>query len=130
MTVGATGRADLDEVWDRYIHPERWSQWSPQISSVECSDATIQAGSTGTVHGPCGLGVDFEILQVDHHEHRWSWRVKVAFVTMELVHGVQSVTVGSGETPATETTLDITGPAPIVIGYAPIARIALGRLVR
>ena len=28
------------------------------------------------------------------------------------------------------TTLEISGPAPIVLGYLPVARIALGRLVR
>ena len=131
LTVGATGRAGVDEVWDRYIHPQRWSEWSPQISSVDCSDETIRAGSIGTVHGPCGIGVDFEILQVDQENRCWSWRVHAAFVTLELVHrvlpgppGDQAGAVGS------KTTLDISGPPPVVIGYAPIARLALSRLVR
>ncbi|MET0866218.1 MAG: SRPBCC family protein [Nakamurella sp.] len=126
-TVGASGPAAVDEVWDRYIHPQRWSEWSPQISSVDCSDDTITAGSTGTVHGPCGVGVDFLILQVDHQQRSWSWQVKAAFVTLELVHGVEAV---AGRDPGTRTTLEVAGPAPVVIGYLPIARIALGRLVR
>ena len=131
VTVGATGRAAVDEVWNRYIHPQRWSEWSPQISSVDYADDTIQAGSTGTVHGPCGIGVDFEILQVDREKLCWSWRVHAAFVTLELVHRVLA---GLPDDPAgdvgSRTLLDIAGPAPVVVGYAPIARIALGRLVR
>jgi hypothetical protein len=131
MTIGATGRAAVDEVWDRYIHPQRWSEWSPQISSVDCSDDTIRAGSTGTVHGPCGIGVDFEVQQVDHEKRCWSWRVHAALVTLQLVHGVQAHPQdGAGDADGSSTTLDISGPPPIVIGYAPIARIALGRLVR
>jgi len=131
VTVGAAGSAAVDEVWDRYINPQHWSEWSPQISSVDCSDDTIRAGSTGTVHGPCGIGVDFEILQVDHEKRCWSWRVRAAFVTLELVHRVLT---GSPDDPTgaagSKTTLEISGPAPVVIGYLPLARIALGRLVR
>jgi len=43
-----------------------------------------------------------------------------------LVLHHEVVTQGTGS----RTTLDISGPAPIVVGYAPIARIALSRLVR
>jgi hypothetical protein len=48
----------------------------------------------------------------------------VAGVTLELGHDVFAQ--GSGS----RTTLDITGPALVVVGYAPVARVALGRLVR
>jgi hypothetical protein len=127
LTVGAAGSAAVDEVWDRYIHPQRWSEWSPQISSVDCSDDTIRDGSTGTVHGPCGIGVGFEISQVDHEKRCWSWQVRAAFVTLDLVHAVEAV---AGRHPGSRTTLEVSGPAPVVVGYLPIARIALGRLVR
>ena len=76
------------------------------------------------MHGPCGVGVAFEILAVDHDKRCWTWRVTVAGVTLVLGHDVFAQRSGS------RTTLDIAGPAPVVIGYAPIARIALGRLVR
>jgi hypothetical protein len=76
------------------------------------------------VHGPCGVGVAFEILAVDIEKRCWTWRVSVAGVTLELGHDVFAQ--GSGS----RTTLDITGPALVVVGYAPVARVALGRLVR
>ena len=124
LTVEASGAADPDTVWDRYVHPARWHEWSPQIRSVDYADPTIGAGGRGTVHGPCGVGVAFEILAVDHETRCWAWRVSVAGVTLVLGHDV--LAQGSG----TRTRLDITGPAPVVIGYVPVARIALGRLVR
>jgi len=124
LTVAASGTAGPDVVWDRYVHPARWSEWSPQIRSVDYPDPTIATGGRGTVHGPCGVGVAFEILAVDHETRCWAWRVSVAGVTLVLGHDV--LAQGSG----TRTRLDITGPAPVVIGYVPVARIALGRLVR
>lgn len=124
LTVAASGGADPDVVWDRYVHPARWSEWSPQIRSVDYPDPTIGAGGRGAVHGPCGVGVAFEILAVDGDKRCWAWRVRVAGIRLELGHDVFQQ--GSGS----RTTLDISGPAPVVIGYAPIARIALGRLVR
>ena len=124
LTVEASGPADPDTVWDRYVHPERWHEWSPQIRSVDYPDSTIGAGSVGTVHGPCGIGVAFEILAVDDERRCWSWQVTVAGVTLQLGHDV--LAQGSG----CRTTLDISGPAPVVVGYAPIAKVALARLVR
>ena len=68
LTVAASGAADPDIVWDRYVHPARWREWSPQIRSVDYPDQTIGAGGRGTVHGPCGVGVAFEILAVDDEQ--------------------------------------------------------------
>jgi hypothetical protein len=126
-SVAASGPADPDTVWDRYVHPARWHEWSPQIVAVEYPDDTLSTGRSGTVHGPCGVAVTFEILAIDTETRWWSWRVSVAGITLDMLHSVFPVVeVGS----ATRTTLEITGPAPIVLGYLPIARIALGRLVR
>ena len=124
LTVAASGTAEPDVVWDRYVHPARLSEWSPQIRSVDYPDPTIATGGRGTVHGPCGVGVAFEILAVDTDNHCWTWRVTVAGITVVLGHDVFPQETGS------RTTLNISGPAPVVIGYAPIARIALSRLVR
>ena len=124
LTIAASGPADPDSVWDRYVHPGRWREWSPQIRSVDYPDPSIAEGGRGSVHGPCGVGVAFEILAVDIEKRCWTWRVSVAGVTLELGHDVFAQ--GSGS----RTTLDITGPALVVVGYAPVARVALGRLVR
>jgi len=128
LTIAAEGRADPETVWDKYIHPGRWHEWSPQIRSVDCADEAIAAGTTGTVHGPCGVGVDFEILTVDEQNCCWSWRVEAAGVLLTLDHGVAAR--GSAPAAGTRTTLTVDGPAPIVVGYLPLARLAMGRLVR
>ena len=124
MTVAATGPAAPQKVWDRYRFPEQWSGWAPQIRSVDYPGPEIAPGGRGTVHGPCGLSVAFEILDVDDDLHSWSWRVTAAGITLTLLHGVAAEKGGS----RTELTVD--GPAPVVLGYIPVARIALGRLVR
>ena len=145
MTVRANGPAAPAAVWDRYVRPQRWSEWSPQIRSVDYPGEIIAAGGTGMLHGPCGVSVRFEIDEVDHDVRRWSWRVKVAGIAMSLGHSVApaesesesesdgsatSATTQAADGGGTKTTLVIEGPAPIVLGYAPIARIALERLVR
>ena len=43
---------------------------------------------------------------------------------MTLDHGVEPAGTG------TRTTLAVDGPAPVVLAYVPLARVALGRLVR
>ena len=88
MTVRADGPAAPAAVWDRYVRPQRWSEWSPQIRSVDYPGEIIAAGGTGVVHGPCGVSVRFEIDEVDHDVRRWSWRVKVAGIAMSLGHSV------------------------------------------
>ena len=136
-TVRATGPARPAAVWDKYVRPKRWSEWSPQIRSVDYPEEIITAGSTGVVHGPCGVAVRFEIDEVDQVSRQWSWRVEVAGIAMTLGHSVmphESTTGGSATSTnddgGTTTTLVIEGPAPVVLGYAPLARIALERLVR
>lgn len=137
MTVRAAGPAAPDAVWDRYQRPDRWPEWSPQIRSVDYPGEIIAAGGTGVVHGPCGVSVRFEIDEVDQDARRWNWRVKVAGIAMTLGHSVSPQESGAGDSASTGTggggtitTLVIDGPAPVVVGYAPIARIALERLVR
>jgi len=47
--VSAAGSLTPQAVWDRYVHPARWSQWSPQIRRVDCADETLRPGSRGRV---------------------------------------------------------------------------------
>ncbi|MEO7236390.1 MAG: SRPBCC family protein, partial [Lapillicoccus sp.] len=80
---------------------------------------------TGMVHGPLGVRVPFEVLAADERRREWTWRVRAAFVTLELVHAVRDRADGGAD-----TILEVTGPAAVVLAYAPVAQLALGRLVR
>ncbi|WP_322097973.1 SRPBCC family protein [Nakamurella alba] len=125
LTVRARGPVDPAEAWDRYLRPQRWSEWAPQIRRVRASADTIAPGVTGTVHGPLpGLSVDFTVDAVDPESMTWSWTVRAPFgIVLRLDHEIHPDDTGCG----TSATID--GPAPVVLGYAPVARYSLGRLV-
>ncbi|MCW2525234.1 MAG: hypothetical protein JWM76_94 [Pseudonocardiales bacterium] len=129
LILRASGPVQVADAWERYARPELWSSWSPQIRGVRYPHARIKNGATGRVIGPLGLRVGFEIQDVDEEAHRWSWRAAVGPVGIRLVHTVKELdrdANGAGTT----TELRMVGPAPIVVTYAPIAQLALGRLVR
>ncbi|MDQ6896066.1 MAG: SRPBCC family protein [Actinomycetota bacterium] len=122
--VGTSGPLPPDQVWERYAVLAAWPSWSPQISRVDATSSRLTPGMTGVVHGPLGVRVPFEVLSVDETRRRWSWRVRAAVVTLDLVHEVRE-----GPDGGSDTTLEVTGPAPVVLAYAPLAQLALGRLV-
>lgn len=122
-TVSARGRARRDEVWDRYADLDRWSEWAPQISSVEAPARRLTPGLRGTVRALGVVPVGFEVLDVDEAARTWSWSVRVGPIRLELAHGVEPDPRGS------RTWLRISGPTPVVLGYAPLATIALHALV-
>lgn len=127
VSISTTGAASTQLVWERYAKPALWSSWSPQISHVDCVDLVIRAGSTGRVYavpGMLGIGVSFEVTEVDHDAMRWAWIVRLPLGRqLRLRHTVGAVTGG------TRTGLEVTGFLPVVLGYLPLARLALGRLV-
>ncbi len=136
LTLRASGTAAPDEVWDRYRRPSRWSEWSPQIVRVDTDGDALVPGLAGTVRGPLGLAVPFRVRDVepDGPVRRWSWRVTVGPVSLWLEHAVipldGAARAGGPEVRRTATTLLVDGPAPVVLGYAPLAQLALVRLVR
>ncbi len=119
------GPRPADDVWDRYLRPRRWPEWSPQIRSVVYPGETLSPGTLGVVHGPAGLRVGFRILDVDTTgpQRSWSWSVSAMGVRLHLRHTVEATTSG------TRTGLTVRGPAPAVLLYLPVARIAMHRLV-
>lgn len=125
VTVGATGAGDAADVWQRYSVPARWDEWSPQISRVECPNprSSVEPGLRGLVHGPAGVAVRFTVTDVDAAARRWTWQVAAGPARLRMQHGVDSSPRGS------RAWVRITGALPLVLGYAPAARIALGRLV-
>lgn len=124
ITIHARGPRPADEVWERYAVPDRWPVWAPYILGVDCTDARIVAGSTGTVRGPLGVTVTFTVTAVDEDAGTWSWDVALGPVALSLDHGVAPA--GRG----TRTWLTVHGPAPALAAYLPLARLSLEFLVR
>jgi hypothetical protein len=120
----ATGVLGPHAVWERYATPSEWPSWAPQILRVECAQDRLAPGLTGRVHGLLGVSADFDVLTVDEERRTWSWRVRSGPVTLTLHHAVLPVPPGS------RTNLKVEGPAPVVLLYAPVAQVALRRLVR
>ncbi|MFJ4713657.1 SRPBCC family protein [Streptomyces sp. NPDC088785] len=124
LTLSERGSADADTVWRRYAHPDRWPDWAPQIRSVEAEGA-LRPGMRGRVRPVVGPAVRFVVTAVDHDARTWSWRVRTGPVRLLLEHAVDPW--GSS---GARTRLTLTGAAPVVLAYAPLARWALRRLVR
>ncbi len=123
MLIAARGAVPADEVWDRYVRPQRWPEWSPQIRSVDYPHARLVALTSGRVYGLLGVRADFDVDAVDEAARTWSWRVRWGPVTVRLHHRVAATPDG------TCTDLDLEGPVPVTAAYAPLAQYALRRLV-
>jgi hypothetical protein len=129
LTLRARGPASPEVVWQRYAEPKRWTTWSPQIRGVVYPYRRLRPGTGGRVHGPVGLTVVFLIDAVDEDRRTWSWTIspRVAGWTVARLrlHHVVSPARPTGSA----TTLRLCGRAPVVLAYAPVASIALRRLV-
>jgi Polyketide cyclase / dehydrase and lipid transport len=125
LTLHATGPEAPAEVWERYAVPARWPEWAPQITGVDLPVGRLAAGARGRVRAPLGLALPFVVDSVDEAARRWSWTVSIGPVRLRLLHWV-----AEGPDGGSTTGLRIDGPAPLVLGYAPLARLAIGRLVR
>ncbi len=125
LTLHATGPVPPAEVWERYAVPARWPEWAPQITGVELPVARLTAGVRGRVRGPLGVRLPFVVEMVDEAARHWSWTVSAGPVRLHLLHWVTE-----GPNGGSTTGLRVTGPAPAVVGYAPLAHLAIGRLVR
>jgi hypothetical protein len=123
-TIRASGPASPQTCWQRYAELAQWSSWAPHILQVEAHEAVLRLGLTGVVRVVGGLRVPFTVTGVDEAAMVWSWIARVAGLALTLTHRVDATAGGS----ATTTTME--GPAPLVLGYAPLAKIALARLVR
>jgi hypothetical protein len=127
LRLQAHGVAPVTLAWERYADPSRWSDWAPQIQGVETEMVRLVAGGTGTVRAGLlpwpTLGVPFRVLEVDEVAMQWSWEARTGPLRLRLEHGVTSHLTGSS------TWLRVHGPLPVVLAYAPLARVALGRLL-
>jgi hypothetical protein len=127
LKLHAHGSAAESLAWERYADPALWSTWAPQIQRVDTELQRLAPGGAGTVRAGLlprpTLGIPFRVLMVDEVAREWAWEAHLGPVTLHLEHAVTSHPDGC------ETWLRIHGPLPVVLGYAPVARVALGRLV-
>jgi hypothetical protein len=129
LQLSATGPLAPDQVWQRYTRPARWTEWSPHLREVDYPDAVVRPGTTGRVTGVGGVVAVFRIDAVDHDARTWSWSVRSGPLRLAFDHGVGRAAPGS-EHPGGSTAWLVTHALwPVAAGYAPLARLALGRLV-
>lgn len=126
LRVEAVGDAPIEKVWRRYTEPDLWAFWAPQIRKVTSTGEAgrpIRPGDRGRVLGPAGIRVPFLILAVDDQDRTWRWRVGLRRLSVTMDHGVED---NHGSTRAW---VRIHLPGPVAWPYAPVARLALTRLV-
>jgi hypothetical protein len=121
--LSAVGAVAPESAWQRYVDIAAWHTWSPQIAWVDAEAPQIALGVSGRVHVLGGLRLPFMITAVDDGARTWSWVVRSGPVAMTLNHEVHAHPRGSG------TVLVMEGPDPVLLGYAPLAWVALRRLV-
>ncbi|SDD95746.1 SRPBCC family protein [Auraticoccus monumenti] len=121
-TVAVAGPLPADEAWQRYADLRRWSDWSPQIRSVEASSTALVTGMTGTVRSLGPTALPFTVESVDAAARRWSWRVGIGPATVRMEHAIEARGDGC------VATLTVHAPLPLAFGYAQACRPALHRL--
>lgn len=131
VTTAVDGAAPADAAWARYAAPSRWPSWSPQLRAVDVDGPDrLRPGLRGRVRGRLPPALPFEVTAVDEVARTWSWTVHLGPVPLHLEHGVEPLTDRLTTPHGCRATLRMTGPWPLVLGYLPLARLALGRLVR
>jgi hypothetical protein len=125
VLVEAHGPAHPDEVWRRFTDPVEWPVWAPQIRAVETDAAVLAVGTTGRVHGPAGVSVDFRITTLDPGLRTWSWTVGRGPASVRMDHHVLPAPGGG-----TRALLRVHPPAASLLQpYRIPAAMALRRLV-
>ena len=127
LRLAASGPLSVDEVWVRYSQPVWWPRWAPHLREVEYSEPVVVPGTTGRVRGVGGVVAHFRIDALDEAARTWSWSVTSGPFRLSFDHGVDVASHGAGA--ASTAWLVIRAAWPVAIGYAPIARHALARLV-
>ncbi len=149
LVLRASGPAPVATAWERYADLSAWPTWSPQISAVEVAGPLrLRRGMAGRVlglpvRGRPVLAVDFVVEHLDERAMTWAWAVEARrallpvprtlgrWARMRLVHAVRErAPRGAAAAVGSTTTLEVSGVAPAVLGYALPAWVALRLLVR
>ncbi|MFB7651565.1 MULTISPECIES: SRPBCC family protein [unclassified Streptomyces] len=124
LTIHVSGPCAPDTAWARYAGIDEWASWAPHIKRVHADGRSLVTGLRGTVESVAHVAVPFQVQMVDHEQRVWTWQVRMGPVWVTLHHGVQAHGGGS------RASLVMHGPTPVLAAYAPLARLALRRLVR
>ncbi|NYE38077.1 hypothetical protein F4692_003222 [Nocardioides cavernae] len=125
MLVEARGPAHADEVWRQFTDPDTWSTWAPLIQHVDADDPALVTGTTGRVHGPAGVAVDFRVTDLDADLRSWTWSVGRGPAAVRMDHHVLPAPGGGSR-----AVLRVAAPAAAVLQpYRVPAAGALRRLV-
>lgn len=124
MTLSASGAARPEAVWERYASVDQWASWSPQIKAVHSVSRRLRPGMSGSVESVVGIRAAFVVEAVDDDRRTWTWRVRLGRIQIQLHHEVRPHEHG------TTTSLTMHGPKLALLAYAPLARLALHRLVQ
>lgn len=128
ITVTARGSRPAASAWERYADLDQWARWAPQIRGVDTDGPRrLTPGLTGRVRGPVGVGVNFVVDAVDEPARTWAWTVTLGPLRLRLHHEVHAQ--GPQDGAGSVTLLRLHGPLPVLLGYAPVTRFALHRLV-
>ena len=119
----ARGAAAPATAWRRYRTIDAWRTWAPHILGVDTTADQIAVGVSGRVHVVGGLRIPFIVTEVDRQQCTWSWIARLGPVPLTLHHAVRDHAGGS----ATELVME--GPDAVLLAYAPLAWVALRRLV-
>ena len=121
--LDAVGPAAPELAWRRYASLAEWPTWSPQIREVRADGEHLAMGLHGRVRLVGGLTVPFVVTSCRPEAMTWSWTVRLGPVSLQLDHAVEPHAKGA------RTTLAVRGPVLVVAAYAPLAQLALHRLV-
>jgi hypothetical protein len=67
-------KATVSKAWELLIDTQRWPEWGPSVTRVDCADRYIAQGSVGRVQTAFGPWLSFEITQFTAGQY-WHWQV-------------------------------------------------------
>lgn len=103
------------DAWDLLVDTERWPEWGPSVTEVDCPLGEIRQGTEGRLRLPGGVWVPFAVTHLQPRR-RWAWRVFGLPATGHRVDPLDDGCRVAFEVP------------PLAAGYVPVCRRALDRI--